>query len=144
MKKWTAKRRVVEMRKWTAKFLIFTLIVILILSIMGGLTGCASMTGTYHEWRTDIKKTADTTRYETRKKVEDTCRATIVSYESDKLTWEQYKDSESAEQRGWADSAKLRANKAAVTYNEYFLKNSFVFDGNVPADIRTNLPLLED
>ena len=94
-------------------------------------------------WRHELQKVDDATSYQTRKQVEDTCRATIVSYESDKLTWEQYKDSESAEQRGWADSAKIRANKAALTYNEYFLKNSYVFDGNVPADIRTELPLIE-
>lgn len=89
------------------------------------------------------QKVDDATSYHTRKQVEDTCRATIVSYESDKLTWAQYKDSESAEQRGWADAAKLRANKAALTYNEFFLKNSYVFSGNVPADIRAELPLLE-
>lgn len=89
------------------------------------------------------QKVDDATSYKTRKQVEDTCRATIVSYEADKLTWEQYKDSDSAEQRSWADAAKLRANKAALTYNEYFLKNSFVFDGNVPNDIRTELPILE-
>lgn len=122
------------------KALCLTLSTLLLLS---SLTGCASMTGAYHIWRTDVKKAADSTRYETRKQVEDTCRATIVSYESDKLMWEQYKDSESKEQRGWADSAKLRANKAAITYNEYFLKNSFVFDGNVPADIRTELPIID-
>lgn len=96
-----------------------------------------------NEWRYSIQKADDATRYATRKQVEDTCRATIVSYESDKLTWQQYKDSDSAEQRGWADAAKMRANKAALTYNEYFLKNSYVFDGNVPEDIRTELDILE-
>lgn len=96
-----------------------------------------------NEWRYSIQKVDDATRYATRKQVEDTCRATIVSYESDKLAWQQYKDSDSAEQRGWADAAKLRANKAALTYNEYFLKNSYVFDGNVPEDIRTELDILE-
>lgn len=97
-------------------------------------------------WNTNqynVQKADDATRYATRKQVEDTCRATIVSYEADRLTWEQYKDSDSAEARGWADAAKLRANKAALTYNEYFLKNSFVFEGNVPKDIRAALPLLE-
>lgn len=97
----------------------------------------------YNSWGHELHKVDDATRYQTRKQVEDTCRATIVSYESDKLAWEQYKDSDSSEQRGWADAAKLRANKAAVTYNEYFLKNSYVFEGNVPADIRWELPILE-
>lgn len=99
--------------------------------------------GIWNSIQYQTHKVDDATSYQTRKQVEDTCRATIVSYESDKMTWEQYKDSESSEQRGWADSAKIRANKAALTYNEYFLKNSYVFDGNVPADIRTELPLIE-
>ena len=107
------------------------------------LTGCAAITGVYHNWRNNIKQTVDRTKYETRKEVEDTCRATIVSYESDKLTWEQYKDSDSEEKRGTADSAKIRANKAALVYNEYFLKNSYVFDGNIPSDIRTELELIK-
>ena len=97
-------------------------------------------------WNTkqhQVQKVDDATNYKTRKQVEDTCRATIVSYEADKLTWQQYKDSESAEQRSWADAAKLRANKAALTYNEYFLKNSYVFSGNVPDDIRAQLEILE-
>ena len=89
------------------------------------------------------QKVDDATSYKTRKQVEDTCRATIVSYEADKLTWEQYKNSDSAEQRSWADAAKLRANKAAVTYNEYILKNSYVFNGNIPEDIRDELPILK-
>lgn len=97
----------------------------------------------WNNWFHDVQKVDDLTNYETRKQVEDTCRATIVSYESDKLTWEQYKDSESAEQRGWADAAKMRANKAAVTYNEYILKNSYVFEGNIPADIRLQLEVLK-
>ena len=97
----------------------------------------------FNNWDHAVQKVDDATRYETRKQVEDTCRATIVSYESDRLTWEQYKDSEDPEQRSWADAAKIRANKAALTYNEYFLKNSYVFEGNIPADIRTMLEIVE-
>lgn len=107
------------------------------------LTGCAQVVGAFDQWAHEIRKTDDATRYSTRKKVEDTCRATIVSYQSDRLTWDQYKDSDSREQRGWADAAKIRANKAAVTYNEYFMKNSYVFEGNIPGDILETLPLIE-
>ena len=97
----------------------------------------------WNNWWHGVQKADDATRYETRKQVEDTCRATIVSYESDKLTYEQYKDSENPEQRGWADAAKMRANKAAITYNEYFLKNSYVFEGNIPYDIYARLEIIE-
>lgn len=128
------------MSKWETVFatlLVALLAVALLASIF------PSSRAFLNSWKHELHKVDDATSYKTRKQVEDTCRATIVSYESDKLAWEQYKDSESAEQRSWADAAKLRANKAAVTYNEYFLKNSYVFEGNVPADIRWELPILE-
>lgn len=88
------------------------------------------------------QKIDDTTNYETRKEVEDSCRAMIASYEADKLTWEQYKDSESSEQRSWADQAKMRANRTAATYNNYILKNSFVWSGNIPDDILSELEVI--
>ena len=89
------------------------------------------------------QKIDDSTNYETIKKVEDTCRTMISSYESDKLTWMQYKDSDSDEKQSWAEQAKMRANKTASTYNNYILKNSFVWDGNVPKDITLALEVLE-
>lgn len=119
-------------------------IVMVMVVIFATMTGCGPV-DRYILNKIDYatQKVDDATSYKTRKQVEDTCRATIVSYEADKLTWEQYKNSDSAEQRSWADAAKLRANKAAVTYNEYILKNSYVFNGNIPEDIRDELPILE-
>lgn len=89
------------------------------------------------------QKIDDATNYETRKTVEDSCRAMIASYEADKLVWEQYKDSESAEQRSWADQAKMRANRTAATYNNYILKNSYIWSGNIPDDILSRLKPIE-
>lgn len=89
------------------------------------------------------QKIDDATRYETIKEVEDTCRIMIASYEADKLTWEQYKDSDNEEKQSWAEQAKMRANKTASTYNNYILKNSFVWEGNVPDDIRSELEVLK-
>lgn len=90
-----------------------------------------------------VQKADDATNYQTIKKVEDTCRAMIASYESDVLTWEQYRNSD-GEQRAWADQARMRANKTASTYNAYILQNSFVWSGNVPNDIRRELPIVEE
>lgn len=101
------------------------------------------MRAAMNEHMYEVQKADDATRYETRKKVEDTCRAMIASYESDVLTWEQYKDSD-GEQRSWADQARMRANKTASTYNAYILQNSFVWSDNVPKDIREKLPIVED
>ena len=92
----------------------------------------------------EVQKADDATRYETLKKVEDTCRAMMASYEADKLTWEQYKDSNSEEKRGWADQAMMRANRTVATYNEYILKNSYVWEGNIPDDIRAKLTTLRE
>ena len=89
------------------------------------------------------QKIDDATNYETRKNVEDSCRAMVASYEADKLTWEQYKDSDDSEQRSWADQAKMRANRTASNYNNYILKNSYVWDGNVPEDILEELVTLK-
>lgn len=88
------------------------------------------------------QKIDDATNYETRKTVEDSCRAMVASYEADKLTWEQYKDSDSSEEQSWANQAKMRANRTASNYNNYVLKNSYVWDGNIPADILTELEVI--
>ena len=90
-----------------------------------------------------VQKVDDATRYETRKKVEDTCRAMIANYEADRISYEQYKQSDDAEKQGWAEQAKMRANRTAARYNEYYLKNSFVWSGAVPSDIKGSLPYLE-
>ena len=87
-------------------------------------------------------KVDDATKYESLKKVEDTCRSMIASYESDKLTHEQYKDSEDKEKQSWAEQAKMRANKTASSYNNYILENSFLWSGNVPKDISKKLDYL--
>ena len=90
-----------------------------------------------------VQKVDDATSYQTRKKVEDTCRAMIANYEADRISYEQYKDNPDPEKQGWAEQAKMRANRTAASYNEYYLKNSFVWSGAVPSDIRNSLPYLE-
>lgn len=94
-----------------------------------------------NQWQYSLEK-ADEKTYENQKQVEDTCRSMIASYNSDKLIYEQYKDSEIAEERSWANNAKIRANQTANTYNNYILKNSFVWKGNVPSDIKYTLEII--
>lgn len=91
----------------------------------------------------DVQKADDASRYSTRKQVEDTARAMIASYEADALTYEQYRDSQSDEQRSWAEQAAMRANRTASTYNNYILQNSYVWEDNIPDDIRYELEPLE-
>ncbi len=91
----------------------------------------------------NVEKAGENTAYDNRKKVEDTCRAMIASYNADKLTYEQYKDSDSEEKQSWAEQAKMRANKTASSYNNYILKNSYIWEDNVPNDIYMNLSYIE-
>lgn len=89
-----------------------------------------------------MEKTDEKT-YDNQKEVEDTCRAMIASYNSDKLVYEQYKGSNIAEERSWANNAKIRANQTASTYNNYIIKNSYVWKDNVPDDIFQSLEYIE-
>lgn len=98
---------------------------------------------TWNNWFFKVQKADDETRYATRKQVEDACRAMMASYTSDKLTYEQYIGSEDKEKQDWAEQAKMRANKTAASYNEYVLKNTFVWDGNIPNDIQSTLSYLK-
>ena len=125
---------------------IITVIIIIVICI--GVTIVGTVSGWFNTWfgnKVDYidRKIDDATNYETIKKIEDTCRAMIASYESDKLTYEQYKDSVNEEKQSWAEQAKMRANTTASSYNNYILKNSFVWNGNIPSDIKIELPYLE-
>ena len=120
----------------------FTLLVVI---FVGWIYFGATPTGreTWNRWFYDVQKADDATNYETIKKVEDTCRAMIASYESDVLTYEQYKDSDNKEKQGWAEQAKMRANKTVSSYNNYILNNSFVWKDNVPEDIKEKLEVIQ-
>ena len=86
----------------------------------------------------DMEKAGED-NYENRKKVEDTCRAYIASYNADKAGYEQYKDDTDEYYKRLAEQYRQRANQTAATYNEYFLKNSYVFKNNIPSDIVSQL-----
>ncbi len=96
----------------------------------------------WNNWRYGLEKVDEKT-YKNQKEVENTCRAMIASYTQDKLVYEQYKESEVDEERSWANNAKIRANNTAATYNNYILKNSYVWKGAVPKDIYLTLSYLE-
>jgi hypothetical protein len=116
-------------------------IIIVVLSMFFGLT--PSGRAIWNNWFHEVQKVDDATNYKTLKKVEDTCRAMIASYNADKLTYEQYKDSDNEEKQSWAEQAKMRAYKTASTYNNYILENEYVWKGNVPADIYYKLQYID-
>jgi len=118
-------------------------IIITILIIIAILFAGLAFTAISNLYDFTKQKIDDVTNYDTIKEVEDTCRAMISSYETDKLTYEQYKNSDTNEKLSWAEQAKMRANKTANTYNNYILKNSFVWEDNIPFDIKTELKIIE-
>jgi hypothetical protein len=88
-----------------------------------------------------LQKVDDATLYKTQREVENTARAMQSSYKSDVITYTEFKDSEQPEYKELANAAKLRAIKTASTYNEYILKNSYVWKENIPDDISMELPI---
>lgn len=111
------------------------------------ITVIGTFAGWFNTWFTNKvewvnRKIEDRTSYDTRKKVEDTCRSMIASYKTDKATYDMYKTNDNEEKQSWAEQAKMRANKTANTYNEYILKNSYVWEGNIPEDIDANLQII--
>lgn len=108
------------------------------------LSGCSHAgVALWNGWFGSLQKVDDATDYKTLKKVEDTCRSMIASYEADRLMYEQYKHSDDDEKLGWAEQAKMRANRTAASYNNYVLENSYIWSCNVPRDINHELPYLK-
>ena len=119
------------------------LLVVLLIGLPIFFTCTPTGVATWNNWFHKVQEADDDTSYKTLKKVEDTCRSMIASYNADKLTYEQYIDSDNEEKQSWAEQAKMRANKTASSYNNYILKNSYVWKDNVPADIYMTLPYIE-
>jgi len=95
----------------------------------------------WNDYTHSLRK-ADENRYETKKQVEDTARAMIASYNSDVDTYNMYKDAADKEKQSWAEQARMRANRTANSYSEYVLKNSYIWEDNVPEDIKMFLPTI--
>lgn len=75
-----------------------------------------------------------------KKQVEDTARAHMATYTSDKLAWENSKNSKDPDKQYIAESYLTRMNTSAAIFNEYMRKNSHVWEGNIPSDIDIELP----
>lgn len=121
------------------------LVTAVIILLVGGIIffGCTPIgRSVWNSYTYELEK-ADENQYETKKQVEDTARSMIASYKSDVSIYETYKDSENVEEQSWAKAAKIRANKTAISYNEYILKNSYVWEDNIPTDIDRELKELE-
>lgn len=129
------------MNKFIATAVLVALVLLILCSVFFGAT--PSGVALWNSWFHTVQKVDDNTNYKTLKKVEDTCRAMISSYEADKLTYEQYQNSDDDEKQSWAEKAKMRANRTAASYNNYILENNYVWADNVPADIAEQLDYIK-
>ena len=124
------------------KKLFVFLIVIALLAIGGVIFFTATPPG-QKIWDSMQSSTNDNSNYETKKDVEDTCRAMIALYKNDANTYRIYKDAETEYYRSIAEDARIRANQTAKEYKEYFEKNKYVWNDNIPKDIPESLEYVE-
>lgn len=119
---------------------VWVVLAVLLVAVMIFFTATPSGRAIWNNWWHDVAKVDANTNYHNRKMVEDTCRSMMASYKTDMATYELYKDSDNAEKQSWAEQAYMRATKTANTYNEYIMKNSYVWADNIPEDIANYLP----
>ena len=87
-----------------------------------------------------VQEADSATNWETLREVENSCRAMVSNSKADVLIYEQYINS--TDHKDWAEQARIRANKTAAQYNEYILKNNYVWKQGIPDDIEEELPYI--
>lgn len=122
---------------------LISILVVILIGVLIYFTCTPSGVAAWNNWKHGLQEVDDKTNYETLKQVEDTCRAMITQYNSDKLTYLTYKESNKEFEQELATQAKIRANNTASEYNNYILKNKYVWKDAVPADIYMTLEYIE-
>ena len=125
------------MEKWVIYILCFFIVLGLLLWV-------------FEPWNTVISNKHDAlvqeadsaTNWETLREVENSCRAMVSNYKADVLIYEQYINS--TDHKDWAEQARIRANKTAAQYNEYILKNNYVWKYGIPDDIEEEIEEIMD
>ena len=115
---------------------ILSVIAIIVVLFFGATAIGRTVWNTY--WH-DVEKADDNTTYENRKKVEDTARAYISSYNADVDIYNTYCNDENENMKSYAESARIRAIQTANSYNDYLQKNSYVWADNMPDDLPSSL-----
>ena len=115
---------------------ILAFIAIIVVLFFSATTISRTVWNTY--WH-DVEKADDNTSYENRKKVEDTARAYISSYNADVDIYNTYCNNENENMKSYAESARIRAIQTANSYNDYLQKNSYVWADNMPDDLPSSL-----
>ena len=73
---------------------LISILVVILIGVLIYFTCTPSGVAAWNSWKHGLQEADDKTNYETLKQVEDTCRAMITQYNSDKLTYLTYKESD--------------------------------------------------
>lgn len=104
---------------------------------------CPEGVETKNEYEAMLKDVDYNTNYDSVRQIEETLRSYAASYEADRITYEINKDSTDKESIALAKAARSRANRTAATYNQFYLKNSYIWEDNIPADIQAELEYIQ-
>ena len=98
---------------------------------------------TANEYEATLKDVDYNTDYDSVRKIEETLRSYVASYEADRIIYEINKDIDNKESIALANAARSRANRTAATYNQFYLKNSYIWNDNIPDDIKPELEYIK-
>lgn len=149
--------------KTFGKIMCVVLILLVLVALAFGIFVSCTPQGVefWNNYKSSLEFVNDNTKYENRKKVEDSCRAMMATYKRDKIEYENNKKlyeenkklfedtgiesylQQATDYMNLATGYRQQANNTVSTYNEYVLKNKSVWEDNVPADIDTELQYLE-
>ena len=96
-----------------------------------------------NEYEAQLKDTDYNTDYDSVREIEETLRSYMASYEADRIIYETNKNNTDKESVALANAAKSRANRTAATYNQFYLKNSYIWKDNIPEDIKSELEYIQ-
>ena len=96
-----------------------------------------------NKYEATLKDIDYNTDYDSVREIEETLRSYIASYEADKIVYETNKNATDKESIVLANAARSRANRTAATYNQFYLKNNYIWEENIPVDIRSQLEYIQ-
>lgn len=122
-----------------------TILITLLVAIILSITFIPQVRLVFNEYAFGMTRIDEETSYRNRKMVEDSARSMIANYEFAKSEYESYKsycDTNDKDRCQRALDAKTSANKTASNYNNYILKNKYLWN-NLPDDIYLELEIIE-
>lgn len=125
---------------------LFTVLLTILIVFVLWITFIPSGRQVFNEYVFGMERIDEETDYQNRKMVEDTARSMIANYEFAKSEYEsyaQYCDTDDKDRCQRALDSKTSANKTASNYNNYILKNRYLWQNNLPSDIYLELQIIE-